>query len=101
MKTLLGYGEYIIPSGATLERDGKNIIIRPSKRKPISDDRCRDCKFFGSGPATKTIFWKTSVCLKQPKREHLGTMIYKHVGRTNKICEQFERKINKDILWKH
>lgn len=91
---ILQLGQYEIPEGKVATISHGILTIRESKNRPISDSRCRDCKFIGHGHATDG-HWTTTVCLKKPKEVKSKTnvdKIYFHANPTGKICEMFEPK---------
>jgi len=94
MKTLT-IGQYKIQDGMVAKINGGILTIREPKVKPITDLRCRDCKYFGSGHAFDNIYWTTTVCMKKPKvipKKKHNIDIFYHVGQTTKPCDMFEPK---------
>lgn len=92
MSKILEIGEYTLEDGVTLERTGKFVTVRPIEgydNKP----RCRECKHFGSGRATRCGY-TTTICLLQPKRvvDKDGKELYYHTGLRKLACEKFEKK---------
>lgn len=92
MSKILEIGEYTLEDGVTLERTGKFVTVRPIDgydNKP----RCRECKHFGSGRATRCGY-TTTICLLQPKRvvDKDGKELYYHTGLRKLACENFEKK---------
>jgi hypothetical protein len=95
MSELINPGTYIIPENCIIERKGKELIVRPSKKKKVDGYRCRNCKYFGDGHATDSNYWTTSVCLKKPKtlkKQRTKSQIYFGANPSGKICELFELK---------
>ena len=93
MSKILEIGEYTLEDGVTLERTGKFVTVRPIDgydNKP----RCRECKHFGSGRATRCGY-TTTICLLQPKRvvDKDGKELYYHTGLRKLACEKFEKKL--------
>ena len=91
----LELGQYKIPEGKVATISHGILTIRESKTKPITDNRCRDCKYIGDGKATDSDHWTTCVCLKKPKtirKQKSFGQIYFAANPTGKICEMFEAK---------
>lgn len=89
-------GVYKIPEGCIAKIKDNTITIRKSNKIIVTEDRCRDCKFFGIGRVYKSLPWyKTRVCLKKlkNKKDVEGNTLYLTVKAYGKICEHFERKI--------
>lgn len=92
----LKQGTYKLPKGCVCKVEKGVVTIRESKAKRIEDERCRDCKFFGTGHSINSQFWQTTICAKQPKTtKHLRlglSEVFRHVSPTSKIREMFENK---------
>jgi hypothetical protein len=92
----LKQGTYKLPDGCVYKVGKGVIIIRESKAKHIEGERCRDCKYYGTGHSVNSQFWQTTICMKKPKStKHLRpgvNEVYFHVDPTSKICEMFEKK---------
>lgn len=92
MSKILEIGEYTLEDEVTLERTGKFVTVRSIDgydNKP----RCKECKHFGSGRATRCGY-TTTICLLQPKRvvDKDGKELYYHTGLRKLACEKFEKK---------
>lgn len=90
----LKLGLYKIPEGKVAVISHGILTIRESKSRPITDLRCKDCKFFGLG-STLRPQWTTTVCLKKPKKatdKHPDWKLHYHAVPTGKICNMFEEK---------
>ena len=96
MSKILEAGNYILEEGMTLERTGRFITVRPIIKR-IEEPRCRDCKYSGSGRATRCGYM-TTVCLLQPKNitDKDGVKLYYHRGARQMPCEKFEKKEAKE-----
>lgn len=92
MSKILEIGEYTLEDGVTLERTGKFVTVRPIDRYD-NKPRCRECKHFGSGRATRCGY-TTTICLLQPKRivDKDGKELYYYTGLRKLACEKFEKK---------
>lgn len=90
----LNYGEYTIPEGCVIKRSGNSLTIRESKARkvPVTEFRCKDCKFFGTGPSTRSYWYKTTVCLAKQKTVFKDTPIYYATKPYGKLCDKFEQK---------
>ena len=82
-------GVYTIPDGATVERRGKSLTVRPLRKG--KEMVCRRCAHFGMGYCNK---WSgvTSVCYMRPKRTFRGDeRCYYQVKPSARVCENFEK----------
>lgn len=93
MKTLLTEGTYIIPDGCTIKREGMEVKVYHKQIQAVTDNRCRDCKFFlKKGHASKFAGRWTPVCTLKPKRGFVagdGLAVYYHVDYLSKVCSKF------------
>ena len=104
MKTILTYGEFIIPDDAvvTVDRDRHviNIHQRMHQNKIAPDDyRCRNCKYYDYGYTTRLSSFKVGVCTLKPKNKinvYYGEKLYKRAEPKCKPCEHFIKKNNDD-----
>lgn len=100
MAHILKEGEYTIPSDCVVKKvkQGDATILRVSKRRDnvATNDRCRDCKWFGTDYSTFNWDWMTSVCLRKPRhsnnKSYKRQTIHYHVRPLQNVCEQFEKK---------
>jgi hypothetical protein len=94
----LKIGEYILEEGTTIERTGKYVSVRPLI-KYTNKPRCRDCKYFGDGRATRCGY-KTTICLLQPKNitDKDGQDLYYHIGSRQCACDKFVKKPKENKL---
>lgn len=101
MKKILDFGEYIIPVGAIVERNGQSMIIRQTQRKAPRDNVCRNCKYWREGYATASKWSHSTVCVLMPKKYrdyqrikwNLDGDVFYYRSPTHIACEKFERRI--------
>ena len=92
---IIAQGEYILPEGCIAVSNGNMLSIRPSKKRIITGDRCRNCKHFGIGYTRQNNIMKTHVCFAQPKGKsnyYYGEPCYHHTKGNYEICDSFEKK---------
>ena len=92
---LLKKGTYTIPEGCVVKLNGNTLTIRENRRKVITDDRCRDCKFFLAKGKTGPGPWDSPVCLNMPKKDKDGNIkegYHYSIRPTGKICKLFQKK---------
>lgn len=99
MEKVLKEGEYVIPMDCVAKKvkQGDNVVLSVSKRRNhiVTNDRCRDCKWFGTDYSTFNWSWMTTVCMLKPRhtdnKRFKRQMIHYHVRPLQNICGRFER----------
>lgn len=83
----LKIGEYIIPDGCTIKRNGNKIKVYAKKQVDTSILRCRDCKYCTPHPLGRLISFN---CMART----WGKKYPRHyvVSLSTKACDKFERK---------
>lgn len=100
MAHLLNEGEYMIPIDCKVKtsKQGDVTILSVTKRRDnvVINDRCRDCKWFGTDYSTFNLRFTTSVCMLKPRhsnnKSYARQTIHYHVRPLQNVCGQFEKR---------
>lgn len=84
----LKIGEYTIPEGCTIKREGNTVKVYQKKQIDTSVSRCRDCKYCEI--MSVTPWYKYYACMART----WGKKYPRHytVTLSTKACEKFEKK---------
>lgn len=90
----LRIGRYKLPSDCQVSMEDGYLIITSE----VKQQRCRFCKYFGTGFSRASSKTKTTVCLRRPKVFKDGTpppfKTYYKANVYHKACKFFEPKTN-------
>ena len=84
----LKIGEYTIPEGCTIKREGNTVKVYQKKQIDPTILRCRQCKYFFTD--NKKPWTSIDKCMART----WGKKYPRHytVTQSTKACEKFERK---------
>ena len=93
---LIDIGEYMLPEGVTIKRNGKILRVVACKDNKVTEYRCRDCEHRQYGYTRKIGLYMSPVCIKKPKNGKTvnGVQIYFRCDPYGKICDEFKLKTN-------
>ena len=90
---ILQEGDYKIPQGYSIKRNGNTLIVYKSKRKVLQEGeyRCKDCVHYQKGYSLNSGWYETMICkmlLKRVAKD--GRQVHKAVPKYNMPCDKFE-----------
>lgn len=92
MEQVINIGEYKIPPNCVAKVANGILIIR-KKKNPFTSEtvrRCRECEFYGEGNTFVDAWYKSNVCYKKPKGNHVG--VFYAALPYDKACKSFKRR---------